>query len=569
MDYSVLTDYYERLERVSAKLKKTEILAELFRKTETEELPKIVLLVQGIVYPKFTQLELGIATQMMIRAISKATGFKPEEIEKRFARLGDLGLVAEECIKSRKQATLLTKKLTVKFVFENLQKLATITGEGSQERKLSLIVELIVSAKPKEARYIVRTILGELRVGVAEGLIRDAIVQAFLLKEGMNKEEKEEATQAVDYAWNILSDFAEVARIAKEEGIEGLKKAKIQLGKPIQVMLGEKAESIEEIVKEFGKVAAEYKYDGMHAEIQKKGDQIWIYTRRLEDVTKQFPDLVELCKKGLKAKECIVEGEALAINPKAGVPLPFQVLSQRIHRKYEIEKMVKEIPVQLNLFDVIYLDGKPLFDKPFVKRREILEKIVKTIPGKIQLAKQIISDKVKEIEKFYKEALEAKQEGLMLKVLGSKYVFGRHVGTMYKIKPIMETLDLVIVGATWGEGARTKWLTSFELACRDPDTGKFLRCGMMSTGLTEEEYQQMTEVLKPLIIEEKGKTVRVRPKVVIEVGYQEIQRSPNYESGFALRFPRFIRDRTPDKSAEEADTLDRLKALFESQGKAG
>ncbi|MEM5772668.1 MAG: ATP-dependent DNA ligase [Candidatus Aenigmatarchaeota archaeon] len=564
MDYSILTDYYERLENVSAKLKKTEILAELFKKVDSEELPKVVLLVQSIVYPKYTQLELGIATQMMIRAISKATGYKPEEIENKFAKLGDLGLVAEEYIKSRKQATLLKKKLTISSVFENLRKLATITGEGSQERKLSLIVELLASAKPKEARYIVRTILGELRVGVAEGLIRDAIVRAFLAEE-----DKEEATQAVDYAWNILSDFSEVAKIAKESGIEGLKKAKIQLGKPIQVMLGEKAESIEEVIKEFGKIAAEYKYDGMHAEIQKKGEEIWIFTRRLEDVTKQFPDLVELCKKGLKAKECIVEGEALAINPKTGLPLPFQVLSQRIQRKYDIEKMVKEIPVQLNLFDIVYLEGKILFKEPFINRRKILEKIVKPIPGKLQLAKQLITDNVKEAEKFYKEALEAKQEGLMLKVLNSPYVFGRHVGTMYKIKPIMETLDLVIVGATWGEGARAKWLTSFELACRDPDSGKFLRCGMMSTGLTEEEYERMTEMLKPLIIEEKGKNVKVRPKIVIEVGYQEIQKSPNYESGFALRFPRFIRDRSVDKSPEEADTLDRVKALFESQGKVG
>jgi DNA ligase-1 len=521
------------------------------------------------VYPKFTQLELGIATQMMIRAISRATGFKPEEIESKFAKIGDLGLVAEECIKLRKQATLLRKKLAVNFVFENLRKLALITGEGSQDRKLNLIVELLVSAKPKEARYIVRTILGELRVGVAEGLIRDAIVHAFLVKEGMKKEEIEKATEAIDYAWNIVSDFGEVARIAKEMGIEGLKKTKIQIGKPIQVMLGEKAESIEGIIKEFGKIAAEYKYDGMHSEICKKGEKIWIYTRRLEDVTKQFPDLVELCKKGLKAEECIVEGEALAINPKTGLPLPFQVLSQRIHRKYDIEKMIKEIPVQLNLFDIVYLEGKEFFSKPFIERRKILEKIVKTIPGKLQLAKQIITDNVKEAEKFYKEALEAKQEGLMLKVLSSPYVFGRHVGTMYKIKPIMETLDLVIVGATWGEGSRAKWLTSFELACRDPDTGKFLRCGMMSTGLSEEEYQQITEMLKPLIIEERGKNVKVKPKIVIEVGYQEIQRSPNYESGYALRFPRFLRDRTVDKSSEEADTIDRLKALFESQGRVG
>ncbi|MFH8120007.1 MAG: ATP-dependent DNA ligase [Candidatus Aenigmatarchaeota archaeon] len=564
MDYSVLVDYYEKLENVSSKLKKTEILAELFKNASSEELPKVVLLVQSIVYPKYMQLELGIATQMMIRAISKATGFKPEEVEKKFAKLGDLGLVAEELIKEKKQVTLLKKKLTVDNVFENLRKLATITGEGSQERKLNLIVELLVSAKPKEARYIVRTILGELRVGVAEGLIRDAIVQAFLAEE-----DKEVATSAVDYAWNILSDFSEVAKIAKEKGIDGLRRVKVELGRPIQVMLGEKAESIEEVVKEFGKVSAEYKYDGMRAEIHKKGDDIWIFTRRLEDVTKQFPDLVELCRKFLKAKECIVEGEALAINPKTGSPLPFQVLSQRIHRKYDIEKMVKEIPVQLNLFDILYLEGEMLLDKPFFERRKILERIVKVVEGKFQLAKQIISDDVKELERFYKEALDAKQEGIFLKVLNSPYVFGRHVGGWYKIKPIMETLDLVVVGASWGEGSRAKWLTSFELACRDPDTGKLLRCGMMSTGLTEEEYERMTEMLKPLIVEEKGKTVKVKPKIVIEVGYQEIQRSPNYESGFALRFPRFIRDRTADKSPEEADTLDRIKRLFESQGKSG
>ncbi|MEM5829151.1 MAG: ATP-dependent DNA ligase [Candidatus Aenigmatarchaeota archaeon] len=569
MDYSILADYYEKLENVSAKLKKTEILVELFKKADEEELPKMVLLLQGMVYPKYMQLELGIATQMMIRAISKAFGFKPEEIEEKFAKLGDLGLVVEECVKSKKQATLLKKKLTLSFVFENLRKLATITGEGSQEKKLNLIIELLVSAKPKEARYIVRTILGELRVGVAEGLIRDAIFQAFLVKEDMSKEEKEEAVQAVDYAWNIVSDFGEVAKIAKKEGIKGLKKIKIEVGRPIQVMLGEKAESIEEVIKEFGKIAAEYKYDGMHAEIHKKGEKIWIYTRRLEDVTKQFPDVVEMCRDGLKPRECIVEGEVLAINPKTGLPLPFQLLSQRIHRKYDIEKMTKEIPVQLNLFDIMYLDGKALFNKSFLERRKILEQIVKEIPKKLQLAKQIITDNVKDAEKFYKEALEAKQEGLMLKVLSSPYVFGRHVGTMYKIKPIMETLDLVIVGATWGEGARANWLTSFELGCRDPDTGKFLRCGMMSTGLTEEEYQQMTEMLKPLIIEEKGKNVKVKPKIVVEVAYQEIQKSPNYESGFALRFPRFVRDRTADKSPEEADTIERIKSLFESQGRAG
>jgi hypothetical protein len=298
----------------------------------------------------------------------------------------------------------------------------------------------------------------------------------------------------------------------------------------------------------------------------KQGDKIWLFTRREEEITAQFPDLVEFCKKGLNAENCIVEGEALAINPKTGTPLPFQVLSQRIHRKYDIHKMIKEIPIQMHLFDVIYLGGKTLFDKPFKERRKILESIVKTIPGKFGLAKQIVTDDVKLAEKFYKEALDAKQEGLVLKVLDSKYVFGRHVSGWYKIKPVMETLDLIIVGATWGEGARVNWITSYVLACRDPDTGKLLECGMMSTGLTEEEYKQMTEMLKPLIIEEKGKNIRVRPKIIVEVAYQEIQKSPNYASGMALRFPSFQRIRD-DK--DKPDTLDRVKKLYDSQGKAG
>jgi len=568
MDYSVLAEYYEKLENTPSKLKKSKILSELFSKTPANLLPKVVLLIQGIVYPKFTQMELGIATQMMMRAIAKATGFKIEEVEKKFKETGDLGLATEKCLIKPKQVTLLKKKLTVDFVFEKLKNLATITGKGSQEKKLNLIAELFVSAKPKEARYVARTILEELRVGVAEGIIRDAIVQSFLLKKSSSKIEKEKATEAVDYAWNILSDFGEVAHIAKEKGESGLRKIEVKIGMPIQVMLGLAAENIKEVVNKFGKVISEYKYDGMRVQIHKKGEKIWVYTRRLEDVTKQFPDIVQLCKKGLKSEECIVEGEALGIDKKTGSPISFQKLSQRIHRKYDIEQMVKEIPVQVNLFDIIYLNGKMMIDKPLIERRKILEKIVNPIPGKFQLAKEIVTDDMKVLEKFYKDALAARQEGVMLKVLDSHYVFGRHVEGWYKIKPTMESLDLVIVGATWGEGARTNWLTSYELACRDSDTGKFLRCGMMSTGLSEEEYKIMTEELKKLILNEKGKNITVRPRIVLEVGYQEIQKSPNYESGFALRFPRFIRIRD-DKGPEEVDTMERVKNLFESQGKAG
>ena len=522
----------------------------------------------GRVFPIYSEHELGIGNQMMIKAISKASGFQVGEVEQQFKKTGDLGLTAEERIGKRRQSTLLRKKLTIYHVFENMKKLPFQTGKGSQEKKLAIISELLLSAQPKESRYIVRTVIENLRVGAAEGIIRDAIVQAFLLKEGASREAKKEVTGVVDYAWNIIADFGEIARIAKEKGIEGLRKPKLQLGRSIQVMLAEKAEKMEDVFKEFKELFVETKYDGMRAQIHKKGNEIWIYTRRLEEVTNQFPDLVELCRKGLKVKECIVEGEVLGISDKTKLPLPFQVLSQRIHRKYDIEATIKEIPIQMNLFDVVYVDGKFLIEDPLNERRKILEKIVKTIPGKFQLSEQFVTSDIKKAEKFYKKALSEKQEGVMLKVPDSKYIFGRHVGGWYKIKPIMETLDLVIVGATWGEGKRGKWLSSYVVACKDPDTGDFLECGMMSTGLTEEEYENMTKVLKHLVISEKGKDVVIRPKIVVEVGYQEIQKSPTYTSGFALRFPRLVRIRQ-DRIAEDADTIERVLQLFKSQGRRG
>lgn len=563
MDYSTIADAYEILEEVPSKLKKADILADLLSKTPSSELEKVVLLVRGTVFPGYSQMELGIADKMVIKSIAKATGFKESDVVEKFKKTGDLGLTVEECLKSKKQSTLARKKLTVDFVFSEMRKLAEISGKGSQERKLGMIAELVVSAKPKEARYIVRTILGNLRVGASDGIIRDAIAKSFL-----QEHDKKEAIEAVEYALNIVADFGEVARIAKERGINGLKKVQIEIGKPIQVMLAEKGESLEKILEKYKKIAIEWKFDGLRIQCHKKGDKIWLFTRRLEDVTKQFPDIANMVNNSVKVKDCVIEGEALGINPKNDEPFPFQTLSQRVHRKYDIEKMVKEIPIQLNLFDAIYVDGESLINKPFLERRKILEKIIKPISGKIQLAKQITTDDLKEMEKFYKSALEARQEGVMLKVLDSSYVFGRHVDGWIKIKPVMETLDLVVIGATWGEGARANWLTSFVLACRDSRSDELLECGMMSTGLTEDEYKEMTKTLKPLIISEKGKEVKVKPKIVIEVMYQEIQKSSNYSSGFALRFPAFKNFR-PDKGPSDVDTISRVKKLYSSQGRAG
>lgn len=559
MLYSVLAETYEKLEKTSGKLEKARIIAELLKETSAEELENIVLLLNGSVFPAWSEHEIGVANQLMIRAISKASGVSEEAVLKKFRQTGDLGLSVEEIISEKKQRTFASKALTVEKVFSNIQKIALVSGKGSQEHKLNLIAELLANAKPNEAKYAARAILGELRIGVAEGLIRDAIAQAFSVD-----------ADIVENAWFLNPDYGEIATIAKTKGENGLKKVKIVIGMPMMVQLAEKSPSLKEALESFENPSLEYKYDGMRTIIQKKGKKIWIFTRNLENVTKQFPDLVELCKKGILVNECVIEGETLGMS--GGKPLPFQSLSQRIQRKYGIAEMVKKIPIQINLFDATYLDGGMLLGKPLKERRKILEKIVKTIPGRFQLSEQLVTKDFAEAERFYKKSLAEGNEGIIVKNLDALYQAGRRVaGGWLKVKPTMENLDLVIIGADYGTGKRTGWFGSFVLGCRDAETGKFLECGMLGTGVKEKKTEEtdvtlkeLTKMLKPLIEREEGNRVRFKPRIVIEVAYEEIQKSPSYSSGYALRFPRFVRLRS-DKNAEQADTIERIRFLYGMQ----
>ncbi|MCD6476830.1 MAG: ATP-dependent DNA ligase [Candidatus Aenigmarchaeota archaeon] len=561
MDYSILVEAYEKLEKTSAKLKKADIIATLIKKTPYDSLDKTVLLLNGKVFPVWSEREIGVANQLMIRAIMRSFGSKKQEVINLFNKKGDLGIVSEQLAKKKKQTTLGVKKLTLEKVFDNIRKIAMQEGKSSQERKLNLIAELLIHAKPNETKYIIRTILEELRIGVAKGIIRDAISKAFNIDK-----------KIVENAWFLYPDYGKIAQIAKKDGEKGLKSVKIKLGRPIIVMLAEKAPSLEEALKSAGECGLEYKYDGMRTMIHKDKEKIWIFTRSLEDVTSAFPDLVKLAKKNIKCEKCIIEGETLAIHPKTRKPQPFQVLSQRIKRKYNIQEMIRKIPIQFNAFDIIYLNGKTLFDKMQLKRRQILEKQIKEQKGIFQLSKMIITNNLEKAKKFYNEALRAGQEGIMVKRLNAKYQPERHVGYWWKVKPTMENLDLVIIGATWGTGKRTGVLGSYILGCRDAKTGDFLECGMLGSGFKEKKTEEgdvtlkdMTKMLKPYIEYTKGNKVKIKPKIVIEVAYEEIQRSPTYKSGYALRFPRFIRLRSPEKSAEEADTLGRIKYLYSIQ----
>ncbi len=572
MEYSRLAGVYAELEKTPAKLKKVEIIAGILKGCGREDLPRVVMLLQGRVFPAWSEREIGIATQLMIKTIASGTGFPVSEIEQGFKKSGDLGLVAEGLLSRKKQSTLFSRKLTVEMVFENLQRLAGVEGKGSQSRKFQLVSEILGSASPLEAKYIVRTVLGDLRVGVAEGIVRDAIARTFFGKlagEGFKK-----AVKAVEWAWFLRPDYGEVACIARDSGLGGLRGVRLEVGKPYMVLLSEKSPGLEEALKAYERSALEYKYDGARLCIHKDGERLWFYTRRLENVTEQFPEVREMVKRAVKAKSCIIEGEMVGVDRKTGRPLPFQFLSQRIRRKYDIGKVQREIPVRVNLFDLVYLEGRTLFDMPLRERWKRLKSIIRPIKGSLQLAEHIETTDLKRAEAFYKEALSRGHEGLIVKNIEVSYQPGRRVaGGWLKVKPTMENLDLVVTGATWGTGKRAGWLGSLVLGCRDPKTGEFLECGMIGTGIKEKgegvTFEMLTKLLKPHIESEKGSSVRIRPRVVVEVAYEEIQRSPNYSSGYALRFPRVVRLRTLEKTAEQCDTLERIEYLYRLQKKAG
>ncbi len=556
MDYKEICDVYEKLESTSKGLEKTTILAEFLKKIKSN--PKLIYLLKGKVFPDYDERELGLSEKLVIKAIAKASGSSENNVIKKFKETGDLGKVTESLIGTKKQESLFSKKLNPEKVLRNLQKLPSLEGKGTIGRKIDLIVELFHSAKPKEAKYISRTVLGDLKVGVGDGLLRDSIVEACFNPK--DKEDKKLKSEEVQHAYDKSADFALVFEKACENKLNEIS---LSPGKPVKVMLFPKAENIEDAFEIVGKPAAfEYKYDGFRMMINKTQDKIKIFTRRLDNVTSQFPDVVEYVKK-IKADSFIIDCEAVGYDPETGEYQPFQAISQRIKRKYDIEKLVKQLPIEINVFDIIYYNGKSLIKEPFEKRRKLIEKIVKEKEKQIVLSKQIITSSVGEAEKFYKQALEDNQEGLMVKSMNAPYKPGSRVGYAVKLKPVDKDFDLVITGAEWGTGKRAGWLTSFDVSCLDQESEELKEIGKVSTGLKEKpeqglSYPEMTERLTKLKTKEKGRKIIVKPEIVVTVQYQNIQKSPTYSSGYALRFPR-ITSLRPDRKVDDIAKLEEIE----------
>lgn len=560
MDYSKLTKVYLDLEKTTKRLEKTEILAKFLKKVFREEIKEVIYLLQGRVFPQWDQRKIGFSNRLIIKVIASSTGNSASKVEDLWKSKGDLGKVVQTLVEKKKQATLAKKKLTIRKVFENIRKLPEFQGLGTIGKKINLVAELLTSANPVEARFVVSTILEQLRVGVASGLIRDAIAQTF------NVDVKD-----VESAYNLTVDYGEVALIAKTKGKKGLTAVGLKVGMPTECMLAIKVNNIKEGFDAVGSPALiDYKLDGFRVFIHKEGNKFWFFTRRMENVLKQFEELIPILKKNVKGDSYILDTEVVGYNPKTGKYMPFQTISQRIKRKYHIEKIAKEFPVEINAFDLLYYNGKNLMNKPLKERRKILNKIIKEKKKEIVIPKWIITDDVKKASGFYKTALKEGLEGVMMKNLNATYKPGRYVEGWVKVKTILEPLDLTITKCYSGEGKRAGWLTSYTIACRFGN--KFLEVGKVSTGVKEKAegmtYKEMTRLLKPLIISTKGKEVTVKPEIVIEVGYEEIQKSPKYSSGYALRFPRFLRLRAMEKKPKDVNTLEDIKMIYNKQKKS-
>ncbi len=662
MKYNALARLYESLESTTLRLKKTYILADFIEKNKDDELDKIVLLADGRVFPEWSSKEMGIASSLTIQAISKAYGISSSKVEDKWKELGDLGLVAGHFSGKNKQSTLFSRSLDVSKVFNNLVSMVDIEGRRSQEKKIDRIIQLLKSTDdPIDARYIIRTVIGDLRVGVSNGIIRDAITYAFFaniywketllqrssksesnqsytrisriaedakdkkiyvsydiekrliskdkesyykIKENNDVEVVEEDTlfskdpsksvsgidmilssdskraselkskiiDSVDRAFNMTNDFSSVATAARDGGLNGLSDIELTLNHPVKVMLFQKAMNISDGFRIVGKPAEiEYKYDGFRLQIHKTGsDGVRLFTRRLEDVTSQFPDVVSYVGRAVKSDNFILDCEVVGLDRSSDRYLPFQKISTRIKQKHNVSGMSEEVPVAVIFFDTMMIDGKDMIDVPFIERREAIEKVVdqESIPN-VRIADHIITDDVKETKDFYKRSLDKGNEGIMMKKLDAPYKPGSRVGYGIKIKPTMDNLDLAIVGAEYGEGKRTGWFSSFYLACYDPDEGRHLIIGKLGTGIKEKSeegitFKKLTERLKEHIVEEKGKHVKLKPDIVLEVAYEEIQKSPKYESGFALRFPRLVRLRD-DRTPEDASSIEEIKMIYKSQ----
>ena len=589
MPFKVVAETFSVMERISARTQLTLALVKLLRQTPPDVMDKIVYLIQGKLGPEWKDIpELGIGEKLLVKAIAMAYKTSEARVNTLYKQIGDLGRVAERLASAsrRKGRGLLDfmgggeeAGLTVSRVYNTLLRIAYAQGEGSRDIKLRLLAGLLADAEPIEARYIVRFVEGRLRVGIGDATVIEALAVAF----AGGAHEKE----TIERAYNLRADLGLIARMLIEQGLEALRRIKPQVGVPIRPMLADRGKDPVEILRKVGgRALVEYKYDGERGQIHKKGSEVMIFSRRLENITRMYPDVVEMVRNYVKVDEAIIEGEIVAINPDTLDLLPFQVLMQR-KRKYDIHRIMKEVPVAVFLFDMLYIDGEDLTQKPLLERREALESSLER-DERFTVAHYIITSDPEELTSFFMKAIEDGAEGVMVKAIheGSIYRAGTRGSLWIKFKKdykseMIDTVDLVVVGAFYGRGRRGGKLSSLLMAAYNPEKDVFRTVCKVATGFTDEELERMQDMLQPLIIPHKHPRVDsrlepdvwVEPRLVAEILGAELTLSPMHTCclgrvrqgvGISIRFPRFIRWR-PDKAPEDATTEDELYEMFQKQ----
>jgi len=580
MEFSTLSEIFQRMEKTSKRIELTDILVELLKKTPKEILPNVVYLLQGIIRPNFEGVELGIAEKLAIHAISKSSGLSIKKIEDDYREGGDLGLTASNILKLKTQTTFTVEKITVERVYDTLFKIAKLEGKGSQDLKMKYISSMLNDATPTEAKFVMKILLGTLRLGVAENTVMDALAIAFTGK----KENKEE----IENAYNVSSDLGKVSLVVATDGIEEIKKFKISLFSPIRPMLADRVKSETDAIKKMPQLfAAEYKLDGERVQIHKQMNKIILFSRRLENITQYYPDIIENIGKYINVDEGIFEAEIVPINENTGEFLPFQELMHR-RRKYKLEKAVSQYPITVNFFDVLYFDDKNCLNLEYTKRREILEKVVKE-DNFAKLVPMLLVKNENEIEDFLENSINSGCEGLMLKTPNAVYRAGARGSNWLKLKreyrnELGDSLDLIVIGAYFGRGRRTGLYGTLLLGTYNPENDTFPSICKVGTGFTDESLDQLYQILSNKVILKKNSRVVsemeadvwLEPELVLEIVASEITLSPIHKtglnlvrknSGFALRFPKFTGKIRYEKAVEDASTHDEVLALYKNQSK--
>lgn len=579
MDFTDIAKMFDRLESTSARLEMTAILADFFKDCNPDDLRSIIYLSQGKLHPDFYGVELGMADKLVLRAIAFTSGTKDSKVEEMWVKKGDPGAVAEKLIGTKKQMTLFSEPLTLDRVVKGLTLIETAEGKDSQDKKMKHLANLLHDSGPLEARYLCRIVTGRMRIGASTMTILDALSIAFATKEDR---------ESVERAFNVTCDLGLVAETICRSGIDGIQRIQVTIGNPIKVMLAERLPSIGEVVSKMGgECAIEYKYDGIRAQVHIGKDSVKIYSRRLEDLTPNFPDIAQALREHFKGTEAIIEGECVAVDAETGYMQSFQEVTHR-RRKHGMDDAVKEVPVRIFMFDMLYVDGKDMTTTPYLQRRSALTEWF-DISDNVQMSTMRIVHSEDEGEEFFEEAITARCEGVMAKSISDDSIYraGSRGFLWIKYKKdyqenLTDSFDLTVVGAFYGMGKRAGKYGALLMASYDPEIGRFGTVCKLGTGFDDAFLDGMPALLDGYKTSERPSSLDAKmipdvwfePHVVLEVVAAEITVSPNHtagmgmikdDSGLGIRFPRFTGRVRDDKDAEQCTTVQEIMEMYEMQ----